>query len=165
MKRELWLLRHAKSVKDEVMEDLERPLQERGLRDAKKIGAWMHKHRLMPDYLISSPAKRALTTAEIVCEQIGLEKNALHQDSRLYFEGINQIKCVLSELPDTRQKVLLVGHNPDFEDLLKSMVGKERMVSIEGKVFPTATLIRLAMPKQWHELGDACAQLLDINRP
>jgi len=72
---------------------------------------------------VSSPAKRALATAKIVHKALAVEGLIVTQDQRLYQEGIERIKAVLAECPTDAVRVLLVGHNPELEDLLIYLVG------------------------------------------
>jgi phosphohistidine phosphatase len=62
--------------------------------------------------------------------------------------------------------VLLVGHNPGFADLLALLVPQDELeVPKDGKLMPTATLARLAMPDDWSRLGAGNARLLSLTRP
>jgi len=158
--RELWLLRHGKSDREVACPDIDRPLKPRGRRAAQRLGEWLHARHAHPDVVITSPARRALNTAQLVCDALDLTKQ-LTQEPRLYFHGIEEIKIVLAECPPTAQCVLLVGHNPDFEDLLSELVGEDNLPNAE-KLLPTAALARLEMPDDWSTLEADCARLIDI---
>lgn len=161
MGRELWLLRHGKSDRDVVMDDFDRPLKKRGKQAAQRIGAWMRRQQWRPNVVLSSPANRAITTARRVCAAMGLDEQAIQQDNRLYFQGIKQIKRVLADCSADAGRVLLVGHNPDLEELLLDLVG-EANVPDTDKLLPTAALARMAMPDDWSILEAGCARLLSI---
>jgi phosphohistidine phosphatase len=162
MSRELWLLRHGKSDRDHLaMDDFDRPLKKRGKLAARRIGAWLQHQNLIPDRLISSPAKRAITTAKLVHSAIDVETLAIKQDRRLYQEGFEHLKTVLSECPSGAKRVLLVGHNPELEDLLIYLAGAANLPDTD-KLLPTAALARLIMPDDWSHLGAGCAKLLSI---
>lgn len=160
MSRELWLLRHGKSDRDIESSDFDRPLKKRGKRAAKTIGAWMRQQELIPDLILTSPAKRALSTAIRVCEELGV-RDAICQDNRLYASDVDSIKSVLSECPKESRRVLLVGHNPELEQLLVELVGSANL-SYQNKLMPTAALARLAMPDDWTNLEAGGAKLLAI---
>ena len=67
----LFLIRHAKSSWDDTaLPDKDRPLGDRGRRDAPKMGKRLAKRDVKPDLILSSPARRALTTAEIVAKKL-----------------------------------------------------------------------------------------------
>ena len=161
MSKELWLLRHGKSDRNLAMDDFDRSLKKRGKRAAQRIGAWLQQQRLTPDWIVSSPAKRALTTAKIVHKAIAVEGLDILQDKRLYQEGFERLKTVLAECPLEARRVLLVGHNPELEDLLIHLVGAANLPDTD-KLLPTAALARLIMPDDWSHLDAGSAKLLSI---
>jgi phosphohistidine phosphatase len=120
------------------------------------------KHQdLIPDVVISSPANRAISTAAIVCKALGIHDNEIGQDKRLYQESLDHIKSVLAASPIAAKKILLVGHNPELEDLLIYLAGAANMPDVD-KLLPTAALARLVMPDDWVKLSAGCARLLAI---
>jgi phosphohistidine phosphatase len=162
MSRELWLLRHAKAKQNDGIEDFDRALKKRGKQAAQRVGVWLQQQHLIPDCVISSPAKRAITTAVYVLEALGApDKLTITEDKRVYAEGFERLKTVLAECPAEAQCVLLVGHNPELEDLLIYLVGLENVNEV-GKLLPTAALARLSMPDDWTQLSAESAQLLSI---
>jgi phosphohistidine phosphatase len=161
MRKELWLLRHGKSDRDLAVDDFDRPLKKRGKRAAQQIGEGLHQQHLIPDWIVSSPAKRAFSTAKIVHKALAVESLDLNLDKRLYQEGFERLKTVLAECPITAQRVLLVGHNPELEDLLIHLVGAAKLPDTD-KLLPTATLVRLTMPDDWSHLEAGSAELLSI---
>ena len=158
--RELWLLRHGKSDREVVCPDFERPLKPRGRRAAQRLGEWLQARQSRPNLVITSPARRALNTAQLVCDALGLTEQ-LTLEPRLYFQGIEEIKNVLAECPAKAKRIMLVGHNPDFEELLTELVGEDNLPDAE-KLLPTAALARLEMPDDWSELQADCARVIDI---
>jgi phosphohistidine phosphatase len=161
MSRELWLLRHGKSDRDISMDDFDRPLKKRGKRAARRIGEWLLQQRLIPDWVVSSPAIRAITTAQIVHKAIDAQGLEIQQDKRLYQEGFERLKTVLAECPMEAGRVLLVGHNPELEDLLIHLAGAASLPDTD-KLLPTAALARLILPDDWSHLEAGCARLLSI---
>ena len=161
MSRELWLLRHGKSNRNLAVDDFDRPLKKRGKRAAQSIGAWLQQQRLIPDWIVSSPAKRAISTAKIVQKAIAEDGLDIMQDKRLYQEGFERLKTVLAECPPETRRVLLVGHNPELEDLLVNLAGSANLPDTD-KLLPTAALARLVMPEDWTHLDAGCAKLLLI---
>jgi phosphohistidine phosphatase len=164
MSRELWLLRHAKADRNIAMEDFDRPLKKRGKRAAESLGEWLHQQRLKPDWIASSPAKRAFSTAKIVQKALAVEGLGIMQDKRLYQEGFERLKLVLAECPSEAKRVLLVGHNPELEDLLINLAGADNLPDTD-KLLRTAALARLIMPDDWTHLEAGCAKLLSITNP
>jgi phosphohistidine phosphatase len=125
------------------------------------MGAWMKQEQLIPDMVLSSPAKRAIATAKHVYKFIGDSQQHIRQDKRLYFQTVEQIKAVLAECPAPSKWVLLVGHNPELEDLLIDLIGVAN-VPVTDKLLPTTALARIAMPDDWSQLDAGCGQLLSI---
>jgi phosphohistidine phosphatase len=129
----LLLLRHAKSSWDNpALGDFDRPLNERGVGDSKLIGKYARKNGLKTDLIVTSPATRAKSTAELFIAAAGLE-NALVSDERIYEASARRLLQVMSGLDDEHETVLLVGHNPGFADLFEQLTGEARKV-------PTASL-------------------------
>ena len=161
MSKELCLLRHGKSDRDLAVDDFDRPLKKRGKTAVQRMGEWMQQQLILPDYLVSSPAKRAISTANIAHKALEVEGLDIMQDKRMYQSGLEAIKSVLAECPINAARVLLVGHNPDLEDLLIYLVGASRLPET-NKLLPTSSLVRLKMPEDWATLEPGCAQLLSI---
>src|ERR1043166_6098317 len=116
----LILLRHAKSSwKDDSLADIDRPLKDRGISDADLIGEWIRQQKIVPDLVLSSPAKRARQTAELVLKSARLKVEPRFEE-RIYEASTRQLFQVLSHVEDAVTSLILIGHNPGFEDLLRS---------------------------------------------
>ncbi|MSR16935.1 MAG: histidine phosphatase family protein [Methylococcaceae bacterium] len=159
--KELWLLRHAKSDRKVDVIDIYRPLKKRGKRDAKNMGIFLKNQQLIPDALLSSPATRAIETIKIIYQELQIDNLVIQEDARLYATGIEQLKMVLAGCPETIRRVLVVGHNPELEDLLLHLVGEKALPDVE-KLLPTTALVRLSLDCSWEQLHENCAQLLSI---
>jgi phosphohistidine phosphatase len=143
----LLLLRHAKSSwANPALDDHQRPLNERGRRDAPRMGNVVRVRRLSPDVIISSDAVRARLTAEAVAETAGCAAKIL-LDPRLYHAGPDSIIAVLQTVPDARaETVMIVGHNPGLEGLIARLTG-------EHADLPTAALAQIVLPiVRWRDL-------------
>lgn len=115
-------MRHGKSSwSDASLSDLERPLKKRGIREATIVGNRLLELTGKPDLLITSPAKRARTTARIVAEQIGYPERDIMLEPRLYGAGLPEIFTILAELDLDPSSVLLFGHNPTFTTLVNTL--------------------------------------------
>ncbi|MDD5580350.1 MAG: histidine phosphatase family protein [Methylobacter sp.] len=161
MSRELWLLRHGKSDREVAVDDFDRPLKKKGKRATERVGDWMKQQNLIPDLVISSPAERAIATAKTVCKALGLTGQSIQEDKRIYAQGLERLKTVLAECPMQPMRVLIVGHNPELEELLVYLAGESNVPDVD-KLLPTAALARLAMPDDWTSLDAGSAQLLAI---
>lgn len=121
--RTLTIFRHAKSswdIKDQP--DRDRPLNERGERDAPLMGNRVRTLRIRPSLIVSSDAERAWQTARIVAQQIAYPAEFLQRDKRLYLANLRTLLDVVAELDDGFNSVLLVGHNPGLTELANLLV-------------------------------------------
>ena len=125
MERTLLLVRHAKSSWEEVaLSDRARPLAKRGQRDATLMGKRLAKAGVKPDAILSSPACRALSTANIIAEALDFRAKSILVDERLYASDVETLLAVIGELGDPLRCVMLFGHNPEFTDLAHRFSGK-----------------------------------------
>ena len=114
----LFLVRHAKSSRDDPsLPDRDRPLDDRGMQDAPKMGKRLAKRDVKPDLLLSSPALRALTTAHLIAEEVGYKRKDIVVDDRLYASSADDLLAVIRALDKKLNRVMLFGHNPEFTDL------------------------------------------------
>jgi len=114
----LYLVRHAKSSWDDpALADHDRPLNERGKRDAPKMGDRLAQRGTKVDLIISSSAARALATAQAIAEKIGYDRASIVADRRLYGTQVSALLYLIQELDDRYERVMLFGHNPEFTDL------------------------------------------------
>ena len=165
MTRELLLLRHGKSDRSADLADFDRPLKERGKRDAQRMGIWLAQQDLPPDLVVSSPAECAAYTAEYLLNTMGLGAENIRNDQRVYGAGLDDLLAVLAECPVDARRVMLVGHNPGLELLLEYLVARGLPhIPDDGKLLPTAALARLAMPEDWNGLEQGTAELLSLTR-
>lgn len=165
MTKQLLILRHGKSDWDVDCNDYNRPLKKRGKRAVKKTAFYLLEQKLIPDYIISSPAKRATDTAKRICKALRLEEKQVNIDSRLYAAGLKDLLSVLADVPAEAIQVLLVGHNPGLEMILEYLYEGEIKIPESGKLLVTATLAVLCLPENWNSLSKGCAQTLSIIRP
>jgi phosphohistidine phosphatase len=114
----LYLVRHAKSSwEDHSLDDFDRPLNERGKRDAPFMGKKLLERGLKPDVVVSSPAKRAKKTAIKVCHELGIDKSAILFKDKIYATSVQTLLNVLGKLPNAAQHAMLFGHNPELTAL------------------------------------------------
>lgn len=114
----LFLIRHAKSSWDDPgLADKERPLNDRGRRDAPMMGKRLAERRIRPDMILSSPAVRALTTAETIARELDYKRKNIVVDDRLYAVEADDLLEVIRALGDNLECVMLFGHNPELTEL------------------------------------------------
>ena len=149
MKR-LYLLRHAKSSwSDASLDDRQRPLNQRGLSDAPEMGRRLAERNEALDLVLTSPAERAHTTAELFCEACGYPPNRIVIEEVLYFLGKGSIEELILQQDDAVESLMLVFHNPDITSLANAL--GESGVRIDN--VPTCGLLRwrceIASWSQW----------------
>lgn len=150
MNRTLILVRHAKSSWDGTdLSDTERPLADRGKRDAPMMGKRLSKQQVKPDLILSSPARRAYATAEIIADELGYKAKDIVVDDRLYATDAETLLAVIGGLKDKLKCVMLFGHNPEFSELAHRL-------SSEITQLPTCAVAQFTYEtKSWASIGEA----------
>lgn len=150
----LLLMRHAKSDwSDEGRPDHDRPLNKRGKQDAPRMGRWLAKQGLVPARIVTSSARRARKTADGVRE--GLEAEVpIEMRDELYHSSAPHWRRVLAEFSPDDSCVLCIGHNPELQELVDSLVGRhERM--------PTAAIACLEVQGEgWSTFGSEAPDVM-----
>jgi phosphohistidine phosphatase len=152
----LILLRHAKSDWDDpALTDHDRPLAARGRDAAPKMGAWLKAHGPVPDLVLCSTATRARQTLALALEALGVDPET-EFDRGLYLAGAAGVLARLRRAPDTAATVMMVGHNPDFEQLSRRLAatGDATALARLREKYPTAGLAVIELPvERWAEAG------------
>jgi phosphohistidine phosphatase len=141
----LWLLRHAEAA--DGLPDDERPLTERGVRQAQDAGHALQRLEIGIDACLSSPKLRSLQTAQLACAPLGVEVTI---DPRLAGEPFDPLDLVTG-----MGDVLLVGHDPSFTLTLHDLTGAQARMRKGGLAgINKGELITLLRP---HELAAIAA--------
>ena len=158
MKR-LFILRHAKSSWDDAkLSDFERPLNETGLEVAPFMGRYMAGHGYLPKAIVSSPARRAKETAELIKNNAGLGGD-IRFDERIYEASPNALRQVVSELGNEFDSAMIVGHNPGIEGFIRYLTGQ-----IEP--MPTASLAVIDLDiESWRNIDHLSGRVVTVVRP
>lgn len=122
MTRRLILLRHAKSDWPDGIADHERPLGKRGLNDAPRIGSYIESHGLIPDFAVVSTARRTRETWDLVEPEFS-RSVPTRFDRRVYEAKPGALLYIVRETEPSVGALMLVGHNPGFEDLARFLIG------------------------------------------
>lgn len=139
--KSLTLFRHAKTERDSASgRDFDRRLEERGRRDAERIGAEIRQEALQFDLVLSSPAARAAETAELA----GLSPRF---DERIYDASAGELLAMVQDVDDAVERLMLIGHNPAFGRLASQLTGQDLDM-------PTGSLLEIRLPvERWAETG------------
>jgi phosphohistidine phosphatase len=146
--RLLILARHAKSSWDyPELEDFERPLNPRGRRDAPEMANRLERLNVKPDFILSSPAIRAVMTARIYAATLRFPLTKIFYSESVYSDGYRELFKSIRDFPSTYRQIMLVGHNPVVTELANHLMNKE----IDN--IPTAGVAGISFDdKSWNEI-------------
>jgi len=141
----LYLVRHAKSSwNDASLSDRERPLSKRGISNVPLMAARLAElikqedgEFPAPQRVISSPARRAMSTAKRICTALGFSSTSIDIEERLYFRGPGAMMDIITEQPSDVDAIMLIGHNPDLTDL------HNQLNPVETDNLPTCAIVTL----------------------
>ena len=155
MKR-LLVLRHAKSSwADSSLDDWQRPLNDRGRREAPRVGGWLRDRSLVPDLIVTSDAVRARETAAALATAAAYTREIVVEPSLYHATPADAIAVLKGIAHQTARTVLIVGHNPGLEDLVSRLSGQHHNLV-------TAAIVALGVPiDRWSELDLTIAATLE----
>ncbi len=157
MTHTLVLVRHAKSDWSGAHPDHERPVGDRGRRQAPESGRWLAAHLPDIDLAVVSPAQRARTTWELVAAELPAAPPVRVEEDAYSF-GADPLLRVVRRLPGEVATAALVGHNPALEELVERLTGTWTSM-------PTSALAVVALSGPWADAGDGRGRLLAAGRP
>ncbi|WP_248308537.1 histidine phosphatase family protein [Bosea sp. 124] len=149
------LLRHAKSNWPAGMVDRERPLAARGHEAAPVMGRYLADELLLPDLVLVSPARRTQETWDLVSPMLA-EKPGIQHEPRIYEAKAQRLLEVVQETAPSVRTLLMIGHNPGFEDLaaLLSGHGDRYAAARMAQKYPTCGLAVLDFAvEDWRDVA------------
>jgi phosphohistidine phosphatase len=157
----LILVRHAKSSWDDgSLNDLERPLSKRGKHDAPLMGRLLMEKGEKPDLIVSSPAKRAFSTAKKIAAELGIKKKHIKTSEDLYLADINDFLEVISRIEDNIQNLMIFSHNFSITDFANFLTG-EKINNI-----PTCGAVKAELDiNSWIDIKDKKGRLVYFEYP
>lgn len=157
----VYIVRHAKSSWDNPsLPDFERPLNDRGKRDAPEMGRRLHKRGIMPDILLSSSAKRARSTAKRIARTLGIDEKHIRLADNLYHAEPEMILSTIQQLPDSVDNAMLFGHNPGLTDFVNKYIN----VHIDN--IPTCGIVAAKFNvKSWKDINHVKGELVFFDFP
>lgn len=156
----LILLRHGKAAWPPNTPDLDRPLAKRGRAASVLMGNYLKEEGLLPDLVLVSPAKRTQETWDFVQPILG--DIGVRFEKRIYEAPVARLLTVLQETEPEAETLLMVGHNPGFEDLAKLLVreGDEDGLARLNRKYPTAGLAVIDLPvESWRHVRHGTGRL------
>ena len=166
----LVVLRHAKSAYPPGVVDHDRPLNPRGVVDAKAAGVWIRDHVGVPDHVVVSTARRARGTWTLAAGALGYigaagydaeSPGPLTVDPRVYEASARTLLTVVSELPARVGTAIRVGHMPGVE-MLVDLLARDRdpdAARLLAVKYPTSGVAVLDLETSWSELAPGTAYL------
>lgn len=158
MAQQLWLLRHGEAVPhDAASEDDARDLTDRGREQARAAGRALTALELTFQFVFTSPKVRAAGTATLACEAGSLGSAVMHQPLRSGFDA-DEARALL-HAAGADHRVLVVGHNPDFEQVVHDLTGartdlkKGGVAGVRMSGPATGELVALLRPRELERLG------------
>ncbi len=153
--KKLCLVRHAKSSwKHPDLDDFDRPLNRRGMRDAPSMGKGLARRGTRPDALVSSPARRAMQTAVALADGMGIPSNEIREDERIYTASTSTLIAIIQGWDDTWERAMMVGHSPAIADIAAVLAGEE------VSHVPTCTVMELDLDvASWSDVAPGCGAL------
>lgn len=157
----LLLVRHAKSSWDNAgLQDFDRPLNKRGLKNAPEMGKRLLKKGLKINLIYASPALRAVTTAELIAKEISYASNEIICKPEIYEAGLSTLFNVVKSMDENCKSVMLVGHNPGFTYLCNYLCNAQ----IDN--MPTCSMAYIEFPVEtWKEIAKHMGKLVDFDYP
>jgi len=156
----LILVRHAKSSWSEPgLSDFDRPLNERGKKDAPEMAQRL-KEKIKVDHFVSSPAKRAKRTARFFAEEFGMDKDSIQLVEDLYMATQEGFLKTISAIDDQYDAVALFSHNPGISEFASSLT------NVKVDDMPTCAMFALAAETvSWQNFEQAAKKFLFFDYP
>ena len=153
-------MRHAKSSwKSGAPTDHARPLNKRGRRDAPRVGARLNALGWVPQVILSSDSERTRETLHRMRDDLGFA-GRVRFDRDLYHAGTTEVVAALSDLESSVHTVMVLGHNPGWEEALAALSGREEVLKTG-----CAALLHRSLPEWVPTLADGDWTLETVVRP
>jgi len=161
MVKKLILVRHAQATSpNNSIKDIERELTAQGYRDAPRIGRALYEEQQLPDIILSSTARRAQNTAELIAEQLKFERHRIILNDNLYNASVRTLLTEINSVSPETNCLMLIGHNPAISYLAEYLSGQEIGTMEAGGV----VLLSLDI-STWQEASQGNAVFLKYQTP
>jgi phosphohistidine phosphatase len=159
----LYVVRHAKSSWDAPgLDDFDRPLNERGKKDAPRMGKRLSKKQIRPDLLLSSPAKRAWSTCKRIAEELHYPEKKIVTETNLYHADEEEIFSVIQKVDDKHNTLMIFGHNPGLTDFVNALSEEK----IEIDIIPTCGIVSFSLKiDSWTKISNGIGEVNFFDYP
>jgi phosphohistidine phosphatase len=162
----LIIMRHAKSDwHADNSSDFDRPLATRGKRDAVRMGKWLLAQELIPDCFICSSARRARQTAALLAKEIKIPKSDIISTEQIYAASLQNLLGVLEAYSNDVSSLMIVGHNPGLDELLRFLAIDRPTLTTKGKLMTTSAIAVLNFGDKAITTTPQSASLEYLTRP
>ena len=162
---EILLMRHAKSDWHSHTADIDRPLNRRGSTDAARMGNYLMQQHITPDRAVTSVARRAQDTAELVLESFPAASDAMTVDRDLYLAGVRTLIEAIQLYAVEDGRLLLVAHNPGMDEIVHYLADSYPPYTDNGKLMTTAAIAHFQLDSLDDLKSPGKANLITIMRP
>lgn len=158
----LLIIRHAKSSWDmSTLTDFERPLNERGKKDAPAMAQRLKEKKIKIDAFVASPAKRAKKTAELFCGEYGRKEEEIIFISKLYHAPPDVFFEVIDSLDDSYNTVAIISHNPGITEFVNLLIPEKKLDNM-----PTCGIFAVKIPSnKWADFKKVKREFLFFDYP
>jgi len=161
MAKQLLLVRHAKSDwGDASLNDFDRPLNKRGHANAPEMAQRLVNQEITPELIVSSPALRALTTANYFAKAWQIPSDDIQQESEIYEANVKALLSVVASFDDELNQIALFGHNPGLTDFA-NYLSNAHIYNM-----PTCSVVLIEFPfDDWEEISANTGKVLLFDYP
>lgn len=164
----LTLLRHAKSSwATPRVSDEKRPLNDRGKAAAPLMGRFMAEKKILPDLVLCSAAVRTRQTADAALAELPKKPRTLYEDE-LYLADEDRLLARLRQVKKGVRHVLMIGHNPGFQNFAVALIGEGDADDIEAisEKLPTAAVVEISFAvDKWADIEPGAGRLERYTTP
>ncbi|MEU2231779.1 MULTISPECIES: histidine phosphatase family protein [Streptomyces] len=164
--RSIVLLRHAKADWNDES-DHERPLAERGRKDAPVAGRKLADSGITFDLALCSTALRTRETWKLAVHELPVRPKTVYEE-RMYEASLGELIALVNETPDTVNNLLLIGHNPGMHALADALAGEtegDLLPRMNRSGFPTSAFAVLTFNGSWKSVEHGVGKLVDFWTP
>lgn len=159
--KHLILIRHAKSSwKTADLDDFDRPLNKRGIRDLPALCERLSSYHISPDQVLYSPATRTRLTADRIIDHLNIPAQDCSAVADIYEANVSSLLTILQRTPEETHQLMLIGHNPGLQELGSVLTA----ASIPH--FPTSAMLYLELDiAHWTDIRTGCARCIRLDYP
>lgn len=160
--KQLLIVRHAKSDQNNAsLNDFDRPLNDRGHKNAPEMAERLIKQDLIPQQIVSSPALRALSTAHYFADTLGITRDKIIKEENIYEASATTLLKIINGFDEQSDFTALFGHNPGLSEIAEQLTGNPELYNL-----PTTGMALIEFPvDQWSMVSRGTGKLLLYDYP